>query len=410
MIRKSAENKTSSIQSVVVVALITAACLMGDSMLYIVLPTHLREAGLDSLWEVGILLSINRFIRLPLTPLIGWAYARIGIRTGVFIAVTLTGLLTVGYGCVNSFAGWLFLRWVWGFSWTCLRMGAYLMILECADEACRGVVFGRYNGLFRLGSLVGMLAGGVIADTWGLPAAAFGFGAVALISVPFTVRYVPAICVAPKESEPVWQRLQGISDPVVYRALITGMIIALAFQGVVASSLSHLVRMNWGASLYIGGVWVGAASLAGLLQALRWSWEPWLAPWFGRFSDGKMDRGKALAVILLFAAVLLGLMPFRMPLWLWLAAVAGMQITATALTTIGDAAVADAAVNQSRTTVMTLYVMATDIGAALGPLIGYFMAELWGVGSMYWGAAGLLAALSFWWFSGNRCQLQWRRL
>src|SRR5665647_86141 len=87
---------------------------------------------------------------------------------------------------------------------------------------------------------------------------------------------------------------------------------------------------------------------------------------------------------------------------MWLAAVGGMQITATALTTIGDAAAADIAAKHSRTTVMTLYVMATDIGAALGPFIGYFMAELWGVGSMYWSAATLLAALAAWWFSVNR--------
>ena len=36
---------------IVVIALITAACLIGDSMLYIVLPTHWKEVGLFSLWE-----------------------------------------------------------------------------------------------------------------------------------------------------------------------------------------------------------------------------------------------------------------------------------------------------------------------------------------------------------------------
>lgn len=392
----------SSPGSVVAVAVITAACLMGDSMLYVVLPTQWWEAGLDSLWEVGILLSVNRFIRLPLTPLIGWAYARIGVRTGILTAVTLTGILTVGYGWADSFAGWLLLRCVWGFVWTCLRLGAYFMILECTDVSSRGAVFGRYNGLFRLGSLCGMLAGGLIADTWGLPVAAFVFGAVALLAVPFTIYHVPDICVALKESEPVWQRLKRLTDPLIYRALITGMVIAFTFQGVVASSLSHLIRTNWGASVYVGAIWVGAASLAGVLQALRWSWEPWLAPWAGRFSDGKSDREKVLAFTLLTAAALMGILPIQLPIWLWLTAVVGMQITATALTTIGDAAAADAAVNQSRTTVMTLYVMATDIGAALGPFIGYFMAELWGVGSMYWSATGLMAVLALWWLSGHR--------
>ena len=59
---------------VIVVSLITAACLFGDSMLYIVLPVHYQDAGLSSLWEVGIILSMNRLIRLPLNPLVGRLY------------------------------------------------------------------------------------------------------------------------------------------------------------------------------------------------------------------------------------------------------------------------------------------------------------------------------------------------
>ncbi|MDV2687405.1 hypothetical protein RYX56_23955, partial [Alkalihalophilus lindianensis] len=57
---------------VISISLVTAICLVGDSMLYIALPIFWKEVGLDSLWQVGILLSINRFIRLPFNPIIGW--------------------------------------------------------------------------------------------------------------------------------------------------------------------------------------------------------------------------------------------------------------------------------------------------------------------------------------------------
>ena len=394
--------KQNSPQAVVAIALITAACLIGDSMLYIALPTHWETAGLDSLWEVGILLSINRFVRLPLTPAIAWAYARIGVRTGVLAAVALTGLLTLGYGMVNHFAGWLALRCLWGVAWTLLRMGAYLMILDCTDEACSGAVFGRYNGLFRLGSLVGMLTGGIIADLWGITAAAFLFGGIALATLPLVLRYVPGVCVTPKETEPLSQRLRQINTPAIGRALFSGMLIAAAYQGVVASSLSHLIRSNWGQTVALGFGAVGAASLSGALQALRWSWEPWLAPWFGRFSDGRTSRSKTLGMLLIVAAGLVGAVALQLPIWLWLAAVIGMQVTATALTTIGDAAAVDAAQHRARATVMTLYVMATDIGAALGPFLGYLMAELWGTATMYQAAGCWLAALGLWWLVAER--------
>ena len=390
-------SSSASPRAVIIVALVTAACLAGDSMLYIVLPTHWQQAGLDSLWEVGILLSINRLVRLPLTPFAGWFYAHINVRAGVLGAVVLTGILTAGYGLASNFATWVVLRCIWGVAWTLLKMGAYLMILDCADASCRGSLFGKYNGLFRLGSLVGMLLGGFMADVWGLAFAAFVFGGMAILAAPVTPRFVPAILVAPKETEPLLKRLKAASNPMVSRALITGLVIALAYQGVVASSLSHLIRTNFGSSVTVITFALGAASLAGIFQAMRWAWEPWIAPWFGQLSDGKMGRESVMCLSLIAGAVMLAILPFHLPIGIWLFLIVGMQITATALTTVGDAAAADAAAHQSRTTVMTLFVMAADIGAALGPLLGYFIAELWGAGSMYWGAAVLLGLTAAWW-------------
>jgi hypothetical protein len=66
--------RTDAKKPVVVIALITAVCLLGDTMLYIVLPVYWQSFGLTSLF--GILLSINRIIRLPLNPIIGWLYPR----------------------------------------------------------------------------------------------------------------------------------------------------------------------------------------------------------------------------------------------------------------------------------------------------------------------------------------------
>ncbi len=61
----------SSKSRVVAIALITAVAVLGDAMLFIVLPLNWEEFGLTAVWQVGVLLSINRFVRLPITPLIG---------------------------------------------------------------------------------------------------------------------------------------------------------------------------------------------------------------------------------------------------------------------------------------------------------------------------------------------------
>lgn len=46
----------------IVLGLVTALCILGDSMLYIVLPIYWREGGIASLWEVGLILSVNRWL------------------------------------------------------------------------------------------------------------------------------------------------------------------------------------------------------------------------------------------------------------------------------------------------------------------------------------------------------------
>jgi len=52
-----------SSHAVVFIALATAFSLLGDQMLYSVLPTHYAEIGLMP-YQVGIILSVNRWVRL----------------------------------------------------------------------------------------------------------------------------------------------------------------------------------------------------------------------------------------------------------------------------------------------------------------------------------------------------------
>ncbi|WP_257130498.1 hypothetical protein [Bacillus pseudomycoides] len=103
------QNESHSTKIIVMVALATALSLLGDSMLYIVLPIYWKEAGLNSIWQVGILLSINRIIRLPFNPFVGWLYQRISLKTGLILAIILGSITTLGYGIAQSFVFWLVL-------------------------------------------------------------------------------------------------------------------------------------------------------------------------------------------------------------------------------------------------------------------------------------------------------------
>lgn len=384
-------------KSVIVISLLTAACLLGDSMLYIVLPVHWRDAGLASLWEVGILLSVNRIVRLPLNPLVGWLYGKMSSRNGVLFAGILATCTTLSYAVCQGFLFWIILRCIWGIAWTFLRLGAYFTILDVSDDTNRGYYMGLYNGLYRLGSLGGMLMGGYLADRFGIGITATFFGAVTFLAIPFSFYLIPSSG-SHKRTEGSSLDLAAIAaNSNVIWTLVTGLGIALIYQGALNATLSFLIQAHNSSTLLILGVPIGAASLAGILQALRWGWEPWLAPWFGKVSDGALGRRTLLVMTCVLAAILFALIPLQLPLEIWLLCIVLILLTATILTTVIDAIACDVASCFSQKAFMTAYSFAIDVGAALGPMISFSLNGIWGPYAIYWGITGMLFALSIKW-------------
>ena len=78
---------------VLVVALVTAVCLLGDSALYVLLPSHL-DAFAVSPTGAGLILGINRYIRIASNSGAGWLFERVGIRVPLLFAVLLAAATT----------------------------------------------------------------------------------------------------------------------------------------------------------------------------------------------------------------------------------------------------------------------------------------------------------------------------
>lgn len=359
---------------VVLLAAVTALCLVGDSMLYVALPVHWEEFGLTSLWQAGALLSVNRLVRLPLNPAVSRLYRRISARSGMLLAAAFAAATTAGYGLAGSFAALIVLRALWGLAWTFLRLGAYFTVLTTADDSSQGRAMGMYNGLMRTGSLFGMLLGGVLADTWGTGLTCAFFASVSVLAVPLIWFAVPRNTKGMAEEAAVGEDGYSLfSHWKVLSVLLIGTAVAFVYQGMLISTLSYLVKIRIPAGLDLGWALVGAASLGGVLQAVRWSWEPFLAPFFGWLSDHpRAGRKKTFIVSSLIGAALFAFLPADMGLLPWLLLLLLLQVTATALTTAGDAVAADTAVRSgAKIKVITAYSVLTDVGAAAGPAAAF---------------------------------------
>lgn len=386
--------ETDGKTQVIAVALVTALCLLGDSMLYVVLPIYWSEAGLGSLWEVGILLAVNRLVRVPLGPFVGKWYERTGGRAGLLIAVVLAFVTTLSYG-FQGFWLWLVMRCLWGVAWTFLRLGAYTLIVNVAEAENRGQLMGLYNGLYRLGSLGGMLAGALLSSWYGLLTTSVVLAAFSLLALFLVLFYIrPSF--TKTDADAVGMERGFWKQGSVLATMGTGLFIAMVYQGMFASTLSRLIEVRQ-PLMIVGGVAIGAAVVASMVQGVRWGVEPWAAPWFGRRSD-RHGRKRMFVGTLLGAALLFGLLHLPISFAYWICILLGIQLTATILTTMMDTLAADEAARQAnRTGMMTLYSVVTDLGAALGPLLAFWLDGRIGLDVMYGGIAVAMLLISIGW-------------
>ncbi|MFC5648026.1 MFS transporter [Paenibacillus solisilvae] len=390
-----AKQKESRSKPVFILALITAVSLLGDSMLYIVLPIHWREAGLISLVEVGVLLSANRFIRLPLNPLISWLYSRMSLRVGLFVSLLIAGGTTLLYGWAQGFVFWFILRCVWGLAWSILRLGAYYMILDLSTNENRGHLMGTFNGLSRIGSLAGMLGGGFFIEWFGIRDVTFVFGLMSFLILPLILQIPSAVHIGGPEGTKVTAS-SLLKTPLLMRMLVTVFFFMLCLEGMITATLSHLIEVR-NVSIRLDAVIIGAAALASIIQGSRLIVSVFLSPWIGKKSDGRWGRRPYLITALLLGAVFITLVEFQIPVYLWLSNLLAILLISSILVVLMDAFTSDIAEEKSKAATIMLYVIIADVGAAFGPVLGYLSEQSLGLSATYGISAAVLFLLSVQW-------------
>ncbi len=275
--REGKGGRSGSLTKIKLVALVTAVCLLGDSMLYVVMPIYLEQFGLSSLWEVGVLLSINRFVRIPIHPFVKKFYERYPTQQGLLVGLILTIFSTLLYGILDTFLWLMSARILWGVAWAFLRQGGQLSVVDAARESDQqsGSLTGLYNGISRTGAS-GMLMGGIAAGMVGADTLCFVFAGVSIVMVPFLVLNMR------KDHSTRFEKVESqgmltVREKWRYRKfpilLITGFMVSLIYQGLLKSTLGYWVTFHDNlTSVFLGGL--GAAVWTGILQGLRWGLEP----------------------------------------------------------------------------------------------------------------------------------------
>ncbi|MCM3111785.1 MFS transporter [Lederbergia lenta] len=384
-------------KSVIIIALITAVSVLGNEMLFIVMPIYWKFFGLTSIWQIGVLLSANRIIRLPINSLVGLCYEKMSKRSGLLLAVILAVISTFSYGVFKGFGVLLAMRILWGIAWSFLRLGGYLTVISSSDQKTRGHFIGLYNGLWGLGTLFGMLIGGIFTEIIGIRTITTIFAILGICSIPFVIRYVPNKTADEGMEKKKTQPSVNVNRKQLLSVLLSGLLVAFVVYGIFTSTLSKVIEHQIGDSLVFLTYTVGAVAIAGVLQSFRMGLDPFLAPLIGKLSDQKFGRVPILIFALSLGTICLFIIPINTPFIAFLFIILVFQLVSTLLITTSDSMAADLSSDYSSVKTMTHYTLFVDFGSALGPLISYFVIDFIGLHWLYWSTGIIMIFLIVFW-------------
>lgn len=141
-----------------------SVALLGDSLIYIVLPVNAEAFGIGLAW-VGVLLAANRIIRIFTYGLVARLGEWIGMRNLCLLACVTAVLSTASYGLFQGWQPLLGARMVWGLSYAALLL--VTLGYAATDRAKTGARVGVSRAVEQVGPLVSLTAGAWLAGLVG---------------------------------------------------------------------------------------------------------------------------------------------------------------------------------------------------------------------------------------------------
>ncbi|NOX61591.1 MAG: MFS transporter [Chloroflexi bacterium] len=378
--------------------------LFGDLTLYAVLVTQLSVVGF-SLAAAGVMLGVNRLVRIPGNPVGGLLLDRWGRRRLFLLGMALGAISTLAYAFVYGFWPFLAARLLWGAAWVLINVGGMTMALDVSNASNRGRVLGVYNTWVLLGLAAGPLAGGFLVD-------ALGFRTAMMICAGLTAAGFVVAWVALPETSSASERLAGRSwrqrlalkriaarfsilptlrqGSALAIAALLFMIVMFVGEGITLSTISLLLQQQFGHSAALDGWMIGVAALGGLFLGLRSLLAGAAGPLAGHLSDRRGARKPLIGLGLLLGALGFTLLAYAASL-LWIAVAIVLLATGGGAAQAVLAALAgDAAPAHRQGMVMGAFATAGDIGSMAGPFVAFALAAWVGLRPVYLLSAGLL--------------------
>ena len=387
---------------VVVIALVTAICLLGDSALYVLLPSRL-EVFAVSPTGAGLILGVNRYVRVLSNTGAAWVFERAGFHGPFLFAVLLAVATTMSYGLFTGFWPLFIAHGLWGVSWSFLRLGGYLAVIDAAGGTAMGRLMGVLQSVSRSGSLFAVVVGGILADAIGRPDTFLVFGTLTLLAlglVPFArvPRDLGRRPEPPARARAALSPDQPSADVWRIRLLYAqAAVVWLLIPGLFVSTAGYLVSTVAADGAVIAGAVIGVGALTGVLVGVRWVGDLGLGALFGHLSD-RLGRPRVILMAMAIAASAMAVVAVSPTLAVALPAFSVIFVASTALMVSLNASAAELAPPERRAAVLSRYATWADVGSGTGPIVGLTLVNEVGFGWAYGSGAVVmgLAGITYW--------------
>ncbi|MCH2521317.1 MAG: MFS transporter [Dehalococcoidia bacterium] len=355
-------------------SLAVAAALLGDAILYVVMPSQPELWGI-TIVQVGILLSANRIIRLLTNPLSSEIMRKYGVVKPFMGAMCSSVIVLVIYAYSKNFFVLLLGRLAWGACWSLLRLGAQWTALEESKGQNLGFNLSYNASVIRIGAIGGALFGGILSDVIGVRNTLLIFGIATVLSLIAWIRQIPeSYKVKPAAVQSSRQYSTILRNPRLLLVNMCSLLTGLIWSGAVSGTIGHYLRYRFGLEIEVLTVVVGISTFTGIMLGVRSLAEVFIGPAGGYLSD-QYGRVKALVITMVFAAGSIMLLSLNLGLLasavvLIVTFVSGVLVTMQLLALVGEMAE-----DMSRTETLSVYSTFQDFGSALGPFIGLSLIE-----------------------------------
>ncbi|MDH3703372.1 MAG: MFS transporter [Alphaproteobacteria bacterium] len=340
---------------------VLSLALLGDTLLYVVLPVNAAAFGIGLVW-VGVLLAANRLTRIVLYGAIAAFGEAVGPKNLTIMGAGAAALSTLMLWGVDGGPLLLAARILWGLSFAGLSLAA--LSYAVADKSRAGSRVGVSRSIQQIGPTLSLSVGAWYAGVVGPREIFLILGVISLAALPLAL-LLPKEAKRPERKKTIW-----LPRPV--RLDMFFFVVGFAVDGVFVMTIALVLTKTVSAET--------AVFAAGLILALRRFSEILLSPLAGAIGD-RVGTGRLLFLATLLLASGFALLAIGQPY-----AGSALVIAArAAIATVGPAIVAQRA--PENTTMYRLAVMQTwrDFGAAVGPLVTGALLEFTEANLLYWG-------------------------